>query len=521
MKIISWNIRGLNSPHKHNLVKNMIRDKNPDIFLIQETKMAKDKVESLNMFKNGGVSGGSSEGASGGIVTFWNKNNVEGEVLIQENNLVCIRFKHINNCTTWVLTNVYAPNTKTGRSEMWRYLTRLRSRFAEDSWIIMGDFNTPLKKNEKKGGSQANLDSRLDLMDFINNNAIHDLELQGVKYTWTNRRSGENLIQVRLDRALLSLDWFNLHECSLSSHIRARVDHYPITFTAEVKNRRRHFPYRFEKMWTRHLDLESKIKDWWQVSIEGNAMYKVVKKLKNVKDNVKKWNKDCFGNIFTSKATTLLELKEIQDEIQNNGCTNMSRDTEDATLMRYHDIIAKEETYQKQRSRNVWLKEGDSNTKYFHISTLRHKAINRIVQIKVNSRCVVEDDSMRKVAMDFFSNLLAKDQNLNIQAQSKLLDSIPTILGDDQNDHLTAIPSHDEILIAINSFEGNKAPGPDGFLMFFFQMYQHIIGDDVTRAVKEFFGARKLLKEVNGTFIALIPKKMGVDSMDLFRPISL
>lgn len=86
---------------------------------------------------------------------------------------------------------------------------------------------------------------------------------------------------------------------------------------------------------------------------------------------------------------------------------------------------------------------------------------------------------------------------------------------------MTAIPSHDEILIAINSFQGNKAPSSDEFPIFFFQMYWHIIGDDVTRAVKEFFGARNFLKEVNGTFIALIPKKMGVDSMDLFRPISL
>lgn len=65
------------------------------------------------------------------------------------------------------------------------------------------------------------------------------------------------------------------------------------------------------------------------------------------------------------------------------------------------------------------------------MSTLRYKAINIIVQIKVNGRCVVEDDPMSKAAMDFFSNLLAKDQNLDTQAQRDLLDSIPTILGDD------------------------------------------------------------------------------------------
>lgn len=55
----------------------------------------------------------------------------------------------------------------------------------------------------------------------------------------------------------------------------------------------------------------------------------------------------------------------------------------------------------------------------------------------------------------------------------------------------------------------------------FFQNYWHIIDQDVVNVVKDFFGSRRLLKELNGTFIALIPKKMGANSMDQFRPISL
>lgn len=47
----------------------------------------------------------------------------------------------------------------------------------------MGDFNTPLKEDEKWGGSQTNLDNRLDLMDFIDNQLLHDLDLHGIEYT--------------------------------------------------------------------------------------------------------------------------------------------------------------------------------------------------------------------------------------------------------------------------------------------------------------------------------------------------
>ena len=49
----------------------MIRDNRPDILVIQETKMLKDKVESLSIFKSGKVIGNDSMGASGGLAIFW------------------------------------------------------------------------------------------------------------------------------------------------------------------------------------------------------------------------------------------------------------------------------------------------------------------------------------------------------------------------------------------------------------------------------------------------------------------
>ena len=43
---------------------------------------------------------------------------------------------------------------------------------------------------------------------------------------------------------------------------------------------------------------------------------------------------------------------------------------------------------------------------------------------------------------------------------------------------------------------------------------------DVTKLVQELFGARSILKEVNATFLVLIMKVVGEDSMNQFRPIS-
>ncbi len=43
----------------------------------------------------------------------------------------------------------------------------------------------------------------------------------------------------------------------------------------------------------------------------------------------------------------------------------------------------------------------------------------------------------------------------------------------------------------------------------------------VVNAIQEFFGARSILKEINSTFLVLIPKVPGANSLDKFRPISL
>lgn len=43
----------------------------------------------------------------------------------------------------------------------------------------MGDFNTPLHADENSGGVRSQLDSRMDLLNFINNQGLHDIGLQG------------------------------------------------------------------------------------------------------------------------------------------------------------------------------------------------------------------------------------------------------------------------------------------------------------------------------------------------------
>ena len=58
----------------------------------------------------------------------------------------------------------------------------------------MGDFNTPLVDEEKKGGLPLDWESKHDLSNFINGLALLDLDLMGGAFTWSNKCIGQDCI---------------------------------------------------------------------------------------------------------------------------------------------------------------------------------------------------------------------------------------------------------------------------------------------------------------------------------------
>lgn len=94
--------------------------------------------------------------------------------------------------------------------------------------MLARDFNIPLYPSEKCGGRVDFIDSMGDLANLINATSLFDLDLQGVPYTWSNYRKGNHLIQVRLDRFLISTNWDIGHNSYLKTLPRTTSDHNPL-----------------------------------------------------------------------------------------------------------------------------------------------------------------------------------------------------------------------------------------------------------------------------------------------------
>ena len=73
---------------------------------------------------------------------------------------------------------------------------------------------------------------------------------------------------------------------------------------------------------------------------------------------------------------------------------------------------------------------------------------------------------------------------------------------------------------AILSILGDKSPCADGFGSAFYKDAWSVVGEECTKAVLDFFQSRKILKEIDHTILALIPKVKYPGSVTEFRPIT-
>ena len=79
----------------------------------------------------------------------------------------------------------------------------------------------------------------------------------------------------------------------------------------------------------------------------------------------------------------------------------------------------------------------------------------------------------------------------------------------------------DEIWTAISGLNSDKAPSPDGFPLAFWAFSWDFVKTEVLGFYKEFHKQARFVKNLNVTFLVLIPKKRTVEDFKDLRPISL
>ena len=106
---------------------------------------------------------------------------------------------------------------------------------------------------------------------------------------------------------------------------------------------------------------------------------------------------------------------------------------------------------------------------------------------------------------------------LNVPAGS----SWQACLSDEEQDGIEGGVSDDEIKARLWSLKAFKAQGPNGLHVGFFQRFWLVVGTLVVEEVRKIFTAMEIAEELYRTHITFIPKILGSETLNNYRPISL
>jgi hypothetical protein len=349
-----------------------------------------------------------SVGASGGILVAWRRHVGHTGQQRVDNHSISIQFCKADGQAWWI-TCVYGPQ---GDGEKIQFLQELRDVRAacDGSWMIASDFNL-IYSSADKNNSNFNRSMMGRFRSTINDLALKEIPLHGHKFTWSNQK--EHPVLVKLDRVFV-LAWEQLFPNvllqSASSH---DSDHCPLLLglNENMSGKRR---FHFEAFWPKIEGFHEVIKEAWN-SVENSRcpFLALDKKLRVAARSLQSWSAKRVDHIRTqlAMAKELLHRLEIAQD---------HRDLSPAEIwlknrLKKHSLLLSsfKRTMARLRSRITWIKEGDANTKFFHIHARHRKRKNFVAKLIEGDHILTEHGEKAAAVDQFYNNLIGQSGHRN------------------------------------------------------------------------------------------------------------
>jgi hypothetical protein len=174
----------------------------------------------------------------------------------------------------------------------------------------------------------------------------------------------------------------------------------------------------------------------------------------------------------------------------------------------------------RQQTKIDWLREGDSNSAYFHAALkAKHATSTLHTLFKDDGTSIQSQDDIAQEVCDFYRQLMGTRipslRKIDITAMRE-----GPQLSMAQRDALIAPVTISEIKNALKGIGDLKSPGIDGYGARFFKASWDTIANDLIAAVHEFFNKNVLYRAFNETVVTLIPKHPAAKTVKEFRPIA-
>lgn len=198
-----------------------------------------------------------------------------------------------------------------------------------------------------------------------------DLGFKGFPFTWSKHyRTGVSIWE-RLDRAVATVEWFSNFPGTRVHHIDSMTSDHKFLWIeqAGLEFQPKKKPFRFEEMWLADKGCGETVEGVWLANFEEFGNQRVLKKIEKCGKELAHWSQNCFGSVRKELDKKKKELAQVEKmALQSGGSLRIVELRNEINA-----LMGKEERMWRQRSRNLYLKEGDRNTRFFHCKATQRK----------------------------------------------------------------------------------------------------------------------------------------------------
>ncbi|XP_074297139.1 uncharacterized protein LOC141627823 [Silene latifolia] len=407
MNCLSLNCRGLGNLDAVGGLRNLIRREAPAIVFLCETKLGSRDMNKI-ISKLVGYKGVSVDcvGRSGGLAFLWRE---EVSCTFRASTVHFMDFDVEHEGMTWRCTGFYGWPAVQDRHLSWRQL-RLLAAEGGGPWLCLGDFNEVLFSTEMKGGTRAQWQMN-NFRDAVDEIGLGDLPFEGYMYTFDNGQEGLDNRQCRLDRAMVNEGWRDLFPYAKLIHLdREWSDHAPIKVVFDGRNGaelRGTKKFRFEHIWVGEDGCEEAVR-----AGVGKGDGELLGSIEGCAKELVEWKGISIGRILRELNKKRRYLKKLNEGDRGPWQVKERR----RVVGEISQLLRKEERFWRQRSRAIWLKDGDRNTAFFHRKAGQRKRKNFIAKLVDSSGRVVDNTAaISACAVEYFRNLFSTDSPSGIE----------------------------------------------------------------------------------------------------------
>ena len=294
MNIIVWNCRGALKPSFQKHVGKLVRTQNPTILVIMETHVGGGRAKAIiDRLPFDGSVHTETIGFTGGLWMLWDSDRVDVTPLADTEQEIHATVKVRNSNSSWLLTAVYASPRTAERLILWNNLIST-AELHNLPWVLAGDFNEPLSEDDKFGGRAMIVSRSLLFKECLDKCNMIDIGFSSPRFTWTNRRKFQALIQERIDGVFVNPSWCLLYSEARVVHLtRCHSDHCPILLEMQPRiNMGRKRLFIFQTCWLSEPSFPPIVSQAWR---DSPALGDAVQRFTQA---VIRWNGSHFGKYF-------------------------------------------------------------------------------------------------------------------------------------------------------------------------------------------------------------------------------